>query len=225
MIENVKGLAGTKHRDYLMAVVAKLEALGYETRWRVLNASHYGVAQTRERIFVVAFRGRANFEWPGQLGPVATTRDALGVMPEALGTCSDGGKTKMPPHRPIRSLDQPCMTIRAQHKAGGTGVLVVGTTTMPNAERFLYSDGTTSPTRYPPRHPVTYSVRRLTTVEAAAIQGFPTGYPFFGTTTSRYRQIGNAVPPGLSEAVGRNIIKALTATAAPNPLLTRACIL
>lgn len=50
--------------------------------------------------------------------------------------------------------------------------------------------------------------RRLTVEECAALQDFPAGYPFQGHGRSIYRQIGNAVPPTLAEAIGRAIATA-----------------
>jgi DNA (cytosine-5)-methyltransferase 1 len=47
--------------------------------------------------------------------------------------------------------------------------------------------------------------RRLTVEERATLQGFPDGYPFHGTKKQRYRQVGNAVPPALAEAIARCI--------------------
>lgn len=44
--------------------------------------------------------------------------------------------------------------------------------------------------------------RRLTVEEVAALQGFPAGHPFTGTSEARYRQAGNAVPPVLAQVVG-----------------------
>lgn len=53
-------------------------------------------------------------------------------------------------------------------------------------------------------HPV-----RLTVEQLAALQSFPPGFAFSGTKTQQHRQVGNAVPPPLAEAVGRSIRYAL----------------
>ncbi|CAN8014880.1 unnamed protein product [Ixodes persulcatus] len=45
--------------------------------------------------------------------------------------------------------------------------------------------------------------------ECARSQGFPDTYRFFGTILDRHRQVGNAVPPPLARAIGREILKCL----------------
>ena len=49
--------------------------------------------------------------------------------------------------------------------------------------------------------------RGISLREAAALQSFPDDYIFHGTQSSIARQIGNAVPVKLAEAIGRQILK------------------
>ena len=48
--------------------------------------------------------------------------------------------------------------------------------------------------------------RPLSVKEYARIQQFPDDWKIEGTISNQYKQIGNAVPVGLAEAVGRAII-------------------
>lgn len=50
---------------------------------------------------------------------------------------------------------------------------------------------------------------RLTVAQLAALQSFPDGFVFTGNKKSQHRQVGNAVPPPLAEAVGRAVLAAL----------------
>jgi DNA (cytosine-5)-methyltransferase 1 len=50
---------------------------------------------------------------------------------------------------------------------------------------------------------------RLSVAQLAALQSFPAGFEFVGNRTAQHRQVGNAVPPPLAEAVGRSVRAAL----------------
>ena len=52
-------------------------------------------------------------------------------------------------------------------------------------------------------------LRRISVQEAAAIQTFPLDMPWCGSQCSRYRQIGNAVPPKMAFAVAQSVAEAL----------------
>ena len=55
VFENVKGITVGKHAAFLEEVIAAFQEVGYELRlpWKVLNASHYGVPQERERLILM----------------------------------------------------------------------------------------------------------------------------------------------------------------------------
>ena len=59
--------------------------------------------------------------------------------------------------------------------------------------------------------------RRLTIEECALLQDFPADHPFQGVKSSRYRQVGNAVPPALAEAVGRQLYTATKTSSGHSP--------
>lgn len=54
-------------------------------------------------------------------------------------------------------------------------------------------------------------IRRIEVAEGLALQGFPADWPLHGTREEQYRQVGNAVPPTLSYAVGRTTTGVLRA--------------
>lgn len=56
MLENVKNLVGKKFKPDFDKWLGKLDQLGYNTYWKVLNAKHYGVPQNRERVFAISIR-------------------------------------------------------------------------------------------------------------------------------------------------------------------------
>ena len=57
----------------------------------------------------------------------------------------------------------------------------------------------------------TYESRAISIREAARLQTFPDTFIFEGSKDSQYQQVGNAVPPFLSNAIARSLVKALDA--------------
>ena len=69
-----------------------------------------------------------------------------------------------------------------------------------------------SPTLVPghsnfPVHPTEH--RSITVREAATITGFPLDYKFIGSHSKRCEEVGNAVPPAMSSAISKEVIKVL----------------
>lgn len=54
IIENVKGLLGARYKFYWEKSLHLLRDAGYYVSWKIHNSAHYGVAQRRQRVFIIA---------------------------------------------------------------------------------------------------------------------------------------------------------------------------
>lgn len=61
--ENVKGVLDKNMRTSFFNYLKEIESLGYENRYKILNAMDFGIPQKRERIFVVSILGKINFDF------------------------------------------------------------------------------------------------------------------------------------------------------------------
>ncbi|MGG4453196.1 DNA cytosine methyltransferase [Brevibacillus porteri] len=87
VFENVKGLITKKHRPTFDALLGRFAAIGYTVSWRMVDAWDYGVAQKRERVFIVGVRADLGFtfEFPEPRPEDYRTqvlRDVIGDLPE-----------------------------------------------------------------------------------------------------------------------------------------------
>lgn len=64
IFENVKGLLSHDSGKTWEVIENTFKELGYNYYPKVLNARNYGIPQNRERLFVVGFRDKCNFEFP-----------------------------------------------------------------------------------------------------------------------------------------------------------------
>jgi DNA (cytosine-5)-methyltransferase 1 len=64
LFENVTGITQQKHGEVISTMREKLESLGYKVSYTVLNSANYGVAQRRERFFLLAIKGNENPSFP-----------------------------------------------------------------------------------------------------------------------------------------------------------------
>lgn len=65
LMENVKNLVGSNHKENFLKFLQHLEKLGYTNSWAILNARNYGIPQNRERVFCVSIlNAEQPFEFP-----------------------------------------------------------------------------------------------------------------------------------------------------------------
>lgn len=200
--ENVKGILSLGKGSVMQGIINDFSEVGYRVQYKLLNSADFGVPQARKRVFIVGIRNDIDmdFEFPepthaknGKDGllPWVSVKEALSGLPDP-----DGDDAHTVPNneysqyklvmngyigkRPVNpDLPAPTVTGRGDRK-GGVVVLP-----HPNGKR------------------------RMTIRELATIQSFPTDFLFVGTKTDCYRQIANAVPIGLSEAVAKSVLKKL----------------
>lgn len=190
--ENVKGLLTMGSGQVFEAILDDFSRCGYDVFYQLVNAKDYGVPQDRERVIIVGFRkdlGIDSFEIPDYEGKPMTLYDAIGNLPEAdmKDVCMAPYSSRYMSRNRKRNWEQVSYTIPAMAKQV---TLWPGSPDMKkiDKDKWQFGNGYT---------------RRLSYKEAALIQTFPTEMNFEGDLTSKYKQIGNAVPVKLAEHIAK----------------------
>jgi len=206
MLENVRGFLDPIFGDYRANLIKQLDKLGYFADFRLLNARDYGVPQLRPRVVIVALKKEIShfFDWPEANKSKAPT---VGMCLHDL--MAEDGWRGADIWRDLACDIAPTL-VGGSKKHGGPDL---GPTRARKAWEVLHVDGRGLADAPPDENFV--GMPRLTVRMASRIQGFPDSWLFSGKKTSSYRQVGNAFPPPVAEAVGIQIYAALNAAAKP----------
>ena len=193
VLENVRGLL-YKNKWYFEKILKYISTLGYKIDFNLINTSNYFVPQNRERLFLVGHK--TSFNFPPQSRTKITSQDALGgyfnyapknssyltkSMDKYIKKYEIASKCINP-----RDLikEKPSRTLTCRNLAGSTSDMM----------RIKLRNG---------------KRRRLLVTEAARLQSFPDWFQFYGSDTSKFYQIGNAVPPLFSYQLANSILDVL----------------
>ncbi len=223
--ERVKDAPEQKLGTVLDVILSEFNKLGYKTVYGILDAVNYGVPQFRERFVLIGSRDNEDiflpipthfqmhqnldYRWktvgeaikdlesnPGEYTPLSGDRKKyLHMVPE-------GGNWRDLPQEIIP------VAMGGAYESGGGKVGFY--------RRLSYVQPSPTITTSPAQkatmlcHP--RQDRPLSIKEYARIQQFPDDWKFIGTISAQYRQIGNAVPVGLAEAIGRAILSTANKT-------------
>lgn len=210
--ENVKNLVGHDGGNTFRVICDELDKLGYTYTFQVLNAMNYGnVAQNRERIYIVAFRDKKDYDkftWPQSIPLTNTVKDIIafnkkvdekyyytegkykGDIYDALVEAMAGDDSRHPAvyqwrRKYVRKNQSGVVpTLTANQGEGGHNVCLIKTR---------------------------YGIRKMTPRECFNAQGFPDTFnlPKTQSDARLYKQAGNSVCVTVINRIAEQIKAAL----------------
>jgi len=193
MIENVPGLRDIDGGKQLRQAIGELEAAGYRVHEpMVLNAADYGIAQQRQRLFVVGALSDRPFVPPRPHRQWIGCGAVLSAVPDG----KPNHETRA--HQLGSILRYMRLAYRARDQLGRVDRL---DPTQPSKTVIAGGLNGGGRSHLHPEIPRTLSVR-----ECARLQSFPDDYVFVGPTARQFTQVGNAVPPVLAAAMGEALM-------------------
>lgn len=230
LIENVRGLLSASYTppdapsgylaekgSALAYILSQIEEIGYSYSFTLYDAANYGVPQHRERVVIIG--SRENYRIPlvppthnehgtDGLKPWVTLKSAIANLESCTAGVIPAKRRKFYEFLSAGQNWKDLPEALKQEAMGRSYVLQGGKT---GFYRRLSWDKPSPTLVTCPTMPATElchpdEIRPLSIEEYARIQMFPDTWKFSGNLAAVYKQIGNAVPVGLAEAVGRHIL-------------------
>lgn len=175
MAENVKGLLSINNGTAIDIIKSDFSKLGYDVTHELFHVANYGVPENRERVIIVGIkRGKRlpKFSFPKP----CFKKDSWLTVGKAIEDLENLQEGERPNH----------FWSKAKYFPGTQG------------NTFIEKDRIAPTMRAEHHGNIEFhwnKRRRLSAREAARIQSFPDNFIFYPSTSSAYKQIGNAVPP------------------------------
>lgn len=199
--ENVKGLLSANKGEAFPLIIKEFENAGYHVKYSLLNASHYGVPQKRERIFIVGFKDKEKFKKFEFPKPVILDESLMIPLSRVLipenevneryyfsdkavqGMLASKNSKSMNKGR-VQKLTEPSNTVGAH----------LAKVSLNSTDPVLCING---------------KYRMFTPREVARIQSFPESFELTSSHSTNYKALGNAVAPVVMWYLMQSIFNAL----------------
>lgn len=237
LLENVRGLL-TRDNGYAKKRIEELlSAMGYVVANAILDSSDFGVPQIRKRAFFVAFKKDLNIEAFNFSDiphlPKVTVEDAIGEL-YALENGDTAHILTRPANEYTAYLRKDIDILNDHTSTYPAEIVQRRISFVPQGGNWQNVPSDLWPSQRSNRHSSAYKrlaangpsctidtgnahsnyfhpiFNRIPSIrESARLQSFPDSFAFFGSRGSRYKQVGNAVPPLLAKAVASQMLKKL----------------
>ena len=239
VFENVVGILSMDKGRLFKRVQSEFEEIGYTLKYQVLDAVNYGVPQHRERVILVGFKGDNPFEYPepthgeGKKAYV-TLKDAIGDLP-VLKSGQHAEQYSCEPNNEFLNFVRASGCALSEHTAPKNGEHLIkimealkdgqSKDDLPEDIRPKSGYGNTYAKLWweKPSTTITRNFacpsssrcihprdsRAMSIREGARLQSFPDDYKFYGADGMKRLEIGNAVPPLLSQAIAEKMLEAM----------------
>jgi len=206
LIENVKGLITHNNGETFKFVMEKI-LNKYQINHKVLNSFDYEVPQKRERIFIIGMLEK-KYEFPTISDKKIMLKHVLIDVPKS--DCARYSQKKIDLFKQIKqgecwvniSDEQQREYLGKSYFSGGGKRGILRRLSMDEPCLTLLCSPSQKQTER--CHPI--EERPLSLREYARIQTFDDEYKFYGSISSQYKQIGNAVPVKLAEFIGLSLM-------------------
>lgn len=211
LLENVKHLEGHDGGNTFSKMMNILhDDLGYTVFFKVLNSKDYGLAQNRQRIYIVGFKNKVDFKFPNPISDDGIKlKDILENEPiDKNYFLSQKYYEGLVKHKERHAAKGSGFGFEILDLNGTSHALVVGNM---GRERNLVQDlprvGFYNEGMDKAKARNSLGIRKLTIRECARLQGLPDTFVFPVSRTQTYKQIGNSVSVPLIKLIAVNIFK------------------
>lgn len=195
--ENVKGLLSANKGQAFPIILEEFKNAGYHVKYKLFNASHYGIPQKRERVFIIGFKNLVDyekFEFPEPL----TLNESVVKLESVINQEANFDEKWYFSEKAVDGM----LKVRHKMNKGREQNLQEPCNTISSHLAKVSLNSTDPVLKINERY------RRFTPIEAARIQSFPNTFKFESVSENRqYRAIGNAVPPVLMWHIAKQLTK------------------